>query len=519
MSKCFTIISDLVTQTTFKDLERELTTSGVEVKHEVIGDLIGGVSRAGRSDYLLIHISPLLLSRRHSITSLEILLFDLVKLLENRLTFSKTPILINLIMDNYDYISRNEMYLIQKLILKFNMDIIELAETSLNLYPVDLQKVFRGVCFNKEVVQKNYDIMGSPYSNKLSAQVSKLYKFHFDSLSQVKKKVIVVDADNTLWGGVIGEDGADSVKIDQHYPGAVFFDFQKKLLALKEAGYVLCLSTKNNLSDIEEVFSMRDMPLQLSDFVVVKANWEPKSVNIKNIAFELNVGEDSLIFVDDNPFEIDEVQTHLPTVECFKFDYKQPNSSYDIFKDRTDLFKDVITAEDANKTNAYKVETLRRSEMSGVASEKDFLTSLELDITYSVNESSHISRASQMSLKTNQFNLTTRRYSEDEIAGFMAQHRVVTFSAQDKYGDLGIIGLVILLEDEIDTFLLSCRAFGRNIESYMFETAKKLLNNNVFIASFIPTKKNMLVKDFYDKCGMKVVSEHQECVTYESRKG
>lgn len=498
----FTFISDVVTEILFSGMSKAASFQDAKLNHHVINDFVGGLINIPEEHHVVLHFSPFFITYRKDLSEIEKITSDMCSVLKLRLQKSKSKIYINMLRSKINYISKLDYIRYNNLILGVNLEIFKLADEFDNLHIVDLDSVIDKYDYATGCQLKNYDILGVPYSLEIAGAITKSYRFAIEATFSMKKKVLILDADNTLWKGIVGEDGIDGIKIGGNYPGSVFADFQILLKKFQQSGILLCLCTKNNVSDIIEVFENVNMPLVLSDFIIVKANWSRKSENIEEILKELNLGPESVVFIDDNPFEIEEVKSNLPGVEALKFDYKDVEKIFVSITGRTDLYLHSFTSEDLQKTQMYRSEFERREQRASFISEDDYIDSLNLKITTHVNNRKHISRASQMTMKTNQFNLTTRRYSEEHIDHFMNEHTVFTFGAEDKYGDLGIVGLIIVANEKIDTFLLSCRAFGRKIEFKMFEECIDHFETSDLSAEYLRTKKNPMVSDFYDRCGM-----------------
>lgn len=366
--------------------------------------------------------------------------------------------------------------------------------------------------------ERNRYVMQHPYSPAATALVVEAYAQIIRTDLRARRKVVVLDADNTLWGGVLGEDGPEGVVLDQEYPGIGYHIFQTQLAHLRSLGYLLAVVTKNNERDFLELFERRSMPLKLSDFVVYRSNWKEKSENIADIAAELNLGLDSFVFIDDNPFEIEEVRSRLPGVECWLFPKGSPDAAMGLLSGVSSLRAPTTTAEDLVKTEQYRTEAERKALKNSSGSLEQYLQSLDIEVGVSLNDPSHIGRIAQLTNKTNQFNLTTRRYTDSDIAAFMKSGRVYDFRVVDRFGDLGIVGVVIVIDDEIDTFLVSCRALGRKIEAGMLrfvaDRASKPLRS-----TYRRTPKSEMVSHFFDENGFSLVSSSDELKHYIMNEG
>ncbi len=327
----------------------------------------------------------------------------------------------------------------------------------------------------------------------------------------ITKKCIVLDLDNTLWGGIVGEDGFDGIQIGPQPPGNSFVEFQKHLKALSQRGIILAINSKNNLDDAMNVIEHHPhMILKKDDFSCIVINWGDKVQNMREIAKQLNIGLDSLVFFDDDAVNREYVRRELPQVHVPELS-SDPSEYAKTLLSLNDFSTFQITSEDITRKKMY-VQQKQRSELQNSSSNLiDFLKTLNLRVIIKKADNFTIPRISQLTLKTNQFNLTTKRYQKDEIEKFSTDDNMLIGSAQviDKFGDNGITGVFIIKKEKskewiLDSFLLSCRIIGRQIENvimnYIFEQAKR---NGVEIvkAQFIPTEKNSLIQNFLPSCG------------------
>jgi len=335
------------------------------------------------------------------------------------------------------------------------------------------------------------------------------------------KKVCVLDLDNTLWGGVIGEDGIGGIKLGAPDPvGEGYVAFQKYLLELKERGILLAVVSKNNEEDALLPFEKHpDMILKKDDITSFKANWEAKSQNIAAIAKELNLGIDSFVFVDDNPAEIAQVNSALPEVATVLL--TNDSSQSIALLDSQNFFDALFLSEDDLKRHKTYLENAKRDAAKTTSSNpKDFLKDLEMISTASDINEVNLARAAQLIGKTNQFNLTTRRHSAEQVDAIAKSldGYAKTFNLKDKFGDMGIVGILLAKPAqesvlEIDTFLLSCRALGRTLEQFvisdLFEFAKEKGFKKIR-GVYIPTAKNSQTKDIFEKFGFTKENENEE---------
>lgn len=329
----------------------------------------------------------------------------------------------------------------------------------------------------------------------------------------LSKKCIVLDLDNTLWGGVAGEDGFDGIKLGPTPPGNAYVEFQHYLHSLYQRGIILAINSKNNLDDALNI--IRDHPymiLRENHFACMKINWNDKVSNMKEISDELNIGLDSMVFFDDDPANREYMKTNLPQV--LTVDLPADPSNYStIIQNMNDFNVLKITDEDKNRGTMYQQQRERNELENSSSNLEDFLKQLDIKITIKKSNTFTIPRISQLTLKTNQFNLTTKRYQEEDIRKFSSDDKMLVGCAQveDKFGDNGITGAFIVRKDNpkewmIDTFLLSCRVMGREVEkallSYIIEKAKEDGVEKIK-AEFIPTKKNKPAENFLPNCGFK----------------
>lgn len=334
----------------------------------------------------------------------------------------------------------------------------------------------------------------------------------------LSKKCIVVDLDNTLWGGIVGEDGFNGIKLGPEPPGNAYVELQKVLLSLHQRGIILAINSKNNYEDaIKVIREHPHMILREDHFASLKINWEDKIKNIKEIANEINIGLDSIVFVDDDPVNREYMRRGLPEVLCV--DLPKDSSLYsERIRDMNEFSVLNITKEDAQRGKMY-IEQRKRQEMEqSSASLGDFLKELKLKIVIKKADAFTIPRISQLTLKTNQFNLTTKRYQESDIKKFSEDQRFLVGCAQveDKFGDNGITGVFIVNKDNpkewfIDSFLLSCRVMGREVEKGVFGyIINKAREEGVekIRAQFIPTQKNKPIERFLPDCGFSKESDH-----------
>jgi FkbH-like protein len=327
------------------------------------------------------------------------------------------------------------------------------------------------------------------------------------------KKCVVLDCDNTLWGGIIGEDGIDGIELGSEYPGSAFCDLQRLLLRLRQQGIFLAILSKNNEADVWEVFDKhRGMVLSRRDISAWKIDWLPKAENIAFIPKALNIGLDSLVFIDDSPMEIAYMRQAQPDVTSILL--PDDPAQFVSMLEGLDLFDRLdITGEDLARVDMMRAE-MDRQELSVKMTKEDFLQALDLEIGFSLAKPDDFGRVTQLINKTNQFNLTTIRRTLEELRSLacLQNRRVYSLRVRDKFGDYGLTGVVIIdiAPDRrtwtIDSLILSCRVLGRGVEAALLAVlASDARSEGVteFVGSYVPTKKNALCATFLPDHGFK----------------
>jgi FkbH-like protein len=321
-------------------------------------------------------------------------------------------------------------------------------------------------------------------------------------------KVLALDLDQTLWGGVLGEEGIGGLALGDEYPGNAFKTFQKYLLTLKDRGVLLAIASKNNEADALEVLARHpDGVLRRGDFTAVRINWQEKSANLRELAAELNVGLESVVFFDDSAFEREEVRRHLPMVTVIDVP-ESPLEYIDAVEDSGFFDQIVLSAEDRARTELYRQQAAR-SEARPTSSPEEFLASLEMVATIGTVDAATLPRVAQLLAKTNQFNLTTRRHGAGELGAMIEAGAIALWlRLVDRFGDNGLVGVAIACRIgeswTIDTFLLSCRVIGRGVESALLaQLAACIVKRGgvCLTGEYRPTAKNQLVADFYPRHG------------------
>jgi FkbH-like protein len=399
---------------------------------------------------------------------------------------------------------------------RLNDRLLEIARAKRNLLLIDIELLLRRHGEDNLLSESVWYLGRIRYSNRMFRVLATTLHQAFEAYANRAKKVIILDLDNTLWGGILGEAGPLGITLSEDGIGRCYRDFQRALKSVQRLGVLLAICSKNNPEDLDDVFARNPMMMLCrEDFVCIRANWEPKPTNILDIAQALNLGVDSFVFIDDNPVERDLVRKILPEVLVPEFPTKVETLLNWFLQEVVPAWfgKYTITAEDTDKTRQYKVNEERRHLSRGLDLDA-YLESLKIECAFSVDPAEQVVRVAQMTQKTNQFNLTTRRYEVPDIQKFIdsQDHAVIVLEYKDRFGSEGAVGLAIVdyLEGRIDTFLMSCRVIGRKVEDQILKKACDLLQArgcSQIIAEFIPTTKNQQVSTFYDTHGFSLLAE------------
>jgi FkbH-like protein len=390
-----------------------------------------------------------------------------------------------------------------------------------NVSIVNIDKLFSNIGFKQSIDYRFYHTSKAPYTFAFLKNYVEAIEYVFLKNTGKQKKAIIFDCDNTLWKGVIGEDGMEGIDMSPSTKSGKFYHLVQRIAVfLSKRGIIVGLCSKNNEQDVLDVLrNHKDMILKEDHIVIKKVNWMDKASNLRALASELNIGIDSLVFVDDSNFEINLIKEQVPEITTIQV----PTSISDypdlVLKNVYTYFNLFLNSDDAKKTEMYKQQFERENSKTLFSSIEDYLASLEIELTMVKNNKTHMPRIAQLTQKTNQFNLSTCRYSESQINQFIEDKKydVYAMFVKDKFGDNGLTGVCIVKEDEknpknviIDSLLMSCRIIGRNIEFvYMNHIIKDLTNKGyqTLKANYIPTKKNAQVEDFYDKLGLKLIDK------------
>ncbi len=404
----------------------------------------------------------------------------------------------------------------------WNEKLKNVVDSKSTAYIFPYSEIVKSIGYRESFSKQLWYLARIPYTAKLQSAIVAEMDGILTSISTPAKKVLAIDLDNTIWGGVVGETGPLGVELSDEHLGLAYKDVQRVIKKMVNAGVVLCVISKNNFDDAIEVFKTNpSMVLKESDIACFKANWNRKDQNLAEIAKELNLGIDSFVFLDDSPTERALVSEMHPSVEVIDFPSdvtELPSILRDVYEKS---FKQlVLTEEDRVKTKQYLANAERAQLELQSDNFADYLNGLDIYIE-PVDIDEHIERIAQLVGKTNQFNLTTKRYSQAEIEAMAhnPKFEVYAFNVSDRFGDNGLTAVLIIDLNStpvIDTFLMSCRIMGREIEVALIDYIESLLQSRGFDmvdGLYSPTPKNKPVEHLYESLGYSPV----ECEEGESR--
>lgn len=389
---------------------------------------------------------------------------------------------------------------------RINAGISAVARSKSNVYVLDYDRLLAGRGLDRVQDERKWLTVRMPLKADEMGVLAREWLRFLHPICGKTCKALVLDLDNTLWGGVIGEDGMEGIKLDTEYPGAAFQNFQRAILDLFERGVILAINSKNNPADaMEAITSHPGMLLKPDHFATFCINWQDKASNLREIAKELNIGIDALAFFDDNPVEREWVSSQLPEVTVIDVP-SDPMLYARTLRDTAQFERLSLSSEDRVRGRMYAENRLRSELQQQFASMDEFYESLAMEMEIQAVTPANLARVAQLTQKTNQFNLTTKRYTEEQVSAMSADPswQLCAVKVKDRFGDNGIVGVAFTKvtgqEAEIDTLLLSCRVIGRTIEtaflSYIAEGAKRA-GATTLKGWYLPTKKNSPCKEFY----------------------
>jgi FkbH-like protein len=390
---------------------------------------------------------------------------------------------------------------------KLNSSLLDLSHKISSCYVIDYEQIFLGIGTNNSIDTKLLYLARIPFNIKAQIAFGKIISNSVKASLVPPAKCLVLDLDDTLWGGIIGEDGIGGIRLGNDYPGNIFKDFQRYILGLRDQGVLLSIASKNNYSDVMEVFEKHtDCLLKKDDFSSIQIHWENKAVSISKISEDLNIGLNSIVFFDDNAVEREWIRKQLPDVRVIEVP-KNPMDYVKSINQSSYFDRLTVTNEDRTRAEIYNQDKKRNDSMRNSISVDDFLKDLEMKVKIGYLNDITITRIVQLINKTNQFNLTTKRYSSEDLNKLIkGGGKIFWLSAMDKYGDNGIVGVAILVKVEkkawlIENILLSCRVIGRKLETVFLDEIIQILKSNnieVVYGEYKPTIKNKIVSDFYN---------------------
>lgn len=491
-----------------------------KLSFESYGEFVSPLLKKNESGLILVlFIEDLMNNLDSTNESLQDKYNSFIQILEKRASLSNEPIII-CFAKNYDQnilsnIKHNTN--VNKFYTWFTNKLSILKENHKSIYLIDLNEIFYRFGSKEIFSDRNWYFARCRLSAKGLNILTDSLSLVINRFSNAASKVLVLDCDNTLWGGIIGEDGIKGIILGQDGIGSAYVDFQKEIVRHANDGVIIVLASKNNDKDVWEVFDQHSgMYLKRDNVVTSKINWNEKAFNLKEVARELDLGLDSFVFWDDNPLERDKMKTLLP--EVLTVDVPNDIVQWPRLLRTINCFaKFKITEDDRKKSSQYKSRAKFISDLKGVEDIKNYLTSLNLSPkTFSIDDT-NIGRAEQLCIKTNQFNVRTKRHSVTDLQNLKKNNEDFVFliKLSDQYGDHGIVSLVCLsiIEDNLiflDTFLMSCRVLGRHLEAWILnEIIRRIKKKKArfLIAEFVNTNRNSLALEFLNTYGFKEVAK------------
>ena len=412
---------------------------------------------------------------------------------------------------------------------KTNLLLMELAQNSKDLFICDLASLQSSLGYQFVFDSRLYVGADMVYSTAFLPYIAKNITDIIQSITGSFKKCLILDLDNTTWGGIIGDDGMEGIQIGYFGIGKIFTELQMWAKQLKQRGIILAVCSKNTEEIAKEPFmNHADMVLKMEDIAVFVANWETKVDNIRHIQSILNISFDSMVFVDDNPFEREMVKAGIPDITVP--DLPEDPGEYLIYLRGLNLFETAsFTEEDEVRTKQYQEEAQRNLLLQSFDNENDFLASLNMLSDVKAFDEFSTPRVAQLTQRSNQFNLRTTRYTDEDVRRISLDpdYYTISLSLEDRFGHHGLIGIIILKKESskqlfIDSWIMSCRVLKRGMESFTLNVIIDIAKANHFeevIGEYIPTKKNGIVKDHYKNLGFRLAGDKwvMDVASYEKR--
>ncbi|NUZ08191.1 HAD-IIIC family phosphatase [Piscinibacter koreensis] len=405
---------------------------------------------------------------------------------------------------------------VDAVLARFNATLREVAREFVNVRILDtapvVQSIGAGAAFDRRFYLRSTAPYAPPFLDEFARQIALASR----GFGTYFYKALVLDCDNTLWGGIIGEDLLEGIRLDPHsYPGRVYWQAQQTFAALERNGVLICLCSKNNPEDVDEVLERHPHTVLKHDHLTLKkVNWTDKVTNLQEIARELNIGLDSLVFVDDSPFEAAAVRAALPQVRVVELPPALTEYGRVLREVRELFLAGGVSDESRSKTDQYRQLQKAAQEHAQFATHEEYLASLDLRVELRRNSVAELARISELTQKSNQFNLTTLRQTPGEIRERMESDTgcVYSLTVFDKFGSAGLTGVAIVRwtgeTAVVDAFLMSCRVIGRGVEFAIWPVITRdaaARGCRVLEAEFRPTAKNAQVSQFYEQLGLTLI--------------
>jgi|JI10StandDraft_1071094.scaffolds.fasta_scaffold22181_5 FkbH-like protein len=400
-------------------------------------------------------------------------------------------------------------------IRKLNVLVQDLAQEKGSVFVLDVLSLVNRVGTSNAVSSKWYIVSQNVFQIDFLPAVAKACIDIISAFAGRSNKCIILDLDNTIWGGVIGDDGMDRIQLGDLGIGKAFTQLQVWVKELKQRGVIVAVCSKNDERVAKEVFEKHpDMVLRLEDISLFVANWSNKGDNLKYIQEVLNIGLDSMVFIDDNPFERNLVRSMFPAITVPEL--PEDPASYLTYLQSLNLFETVsFTDEDLQRTRQYQEESQRAVIRNSSESLEKYLAGLEMEAVVETITPFNLARCAQLTQRSNQFNLTTIRYSEEQLTQFLNDGgKAVCISLKDRFGDYGLISLLLLEKKndvmEINTWIMSCRVLKRGVEEFAVNEVMKVAAAEGAAAvegAYVSTAKNSMVKDIYGSMGFEKLGD------------
>lgn len=399
-----------------------------------------------------------------------------------------------------------------------NLALSERCRTSGTAYVVDAEYLISQSGIRWTTFHKQQFMASRPLPDELASRIAIDIAGFCAALKGFARKCLAIDLDNTMWGGVVGEEGWQGVKLGGSYPGNLYIELQREIQLLQERGVALTLVSKNNESDAWDVFERRpEMLLKRTDFSAHRINWNDKAQNIRELATELNLGLDAFVVIDDNPVERAWIEEALPEVEVCPASDPLEMMRWLSTGARFDTL--AITREDQLRKQSYAAAEERTKLANSTTNLDEYLATLGTVVQVGPLTPTQLSRVAQLTQKTNQFNLTTRRYSEAEMQSCMLAPtwHIYWCHCRDRFADEGVIGVAMAIEEEdywrLDTFLMSCRVLGRGVEKAFLQVVIDDATRHGAASlrgEFVRSAKNAQTGEFFTSCGFEVIEQSSD---------